>query len=88
VPKGGAGFVVGSSAILPHQTEGLQMDMNAWVPKLNRWGFNDALSRPKTTVAFYVAFAVIRWLTIAAAIAVAVFIWIVVSVVAGLFRSL
>ena len=37
------------------------MDINALVVKLNQWGFKDALKHPKTTIAFYVAFAVLRW---------------------------
>ena len=64
------------------------MDLNAWVQKLNSWGFKDAVAHPKATVAFYVAFAVMRWVVIAAAIAVAAFVWLIVSVVAGLFKSL
>jgi uncharacterized membrane protein len=64
------------------------MDLNAWVLKLNSWGFKDAIAHPKATVAFYVAFAVLRWVAIAVAIAFAACIWMVVSVVAGLFKSL
>ena len=64
------------------------MDLNAWLLKLNSWGFKDALQHPKTTVGFYVAFVVLRWIAIAAAIAVVAFVWMIVSVIAGLFKSL
>ena len=64
------------------------MDLDSWLLKLNSWGFKDALSHPKTTVAFYVAFVVLRWLAIAAVIAVAVCTWMIVSIMASLFKSL
>lgn len=37
------------------------MDLDSWLLKLNSWGFKDALAHPKTTVAFYIAFVVLRW---------------------------
>jgi uncharacterized membrane protein len=64
------------------------MDINSWLLKLNKWGFKDALSHPKTTIGFYVAFVVIRWVAIAIAIAVAAMVWMLISVIAGLFKSL
>jgi hypothetical protein len=63
------------------------MDMNAWLVKLNKWGFKDALDHPKLTVGFYVAFAVVRWAAIVAVIGVVAFFWMVISVVTGLFKS-
>jgi hypothetical protein len=64
------------------------MDMNAWLVQLNKWGFKDALDHPKLTVGFYIAFVVIRWVVIAAVIAVIAFFWMISSVIAGLFKSL
>ena len=63
------------------------MDINAWVVKLNQWGFKDALKHPKTTVAFYVTFAVLRWLAIALAIAVAAIAWMMISVIASVLKG-
>lgn len=63
------------------------MDMNAWLQKLNRWGFKDALQHPKTTVAFYVAYVVIRWVAIALAIALAAFAWMLISIIAGALKG-
>jgi hypothetical protein len=67
---------------------GVSMDINSWLVKLNKWGFKDALARPKLTVGFYVAFLVVRWVAIAIAIAVAAMVWMLISVIAGLFKSL
>ena len=63
------------------------MDINAWVLKLNQWGFKDALQHPKTTVAFYVTFAIFRWVAIALAIAVAGIAWIMISVIASVLKG-
>jgi hypothetical protein len=63
------------------------MDMKDWVLKLNQWGFKDALQHPKTTVAFYVTFTVLRWIAIALAIAVAAIAWMMISIVANAMKS-
>ena len=62
------------------------MDLDSWLLKLNSWGFKDALSHPKTTVAFYIAFVVLRWLAIAAAIAVAAAAWLIISLVVNIMK--
>jgi len=85
--QGGAGFLVGTSAIPPRQREGFQLDINAWVLKLNQWGFKDALQHPKTTVAFYVTFAILRWVAIALAIAVAAVGWLMISVISNVLKG-
>jgi uncharacterized membrane protein len=63
------------------------MDINQWVLKLKRLGFKDALQRPKTTVAFYVAYTVIRWVAIAMAIAVVATAWLIFSVIANVLKG-
>ena len=63
------------------------MDINQWVAKLNKFGFNDALHRPKTTIAFYVAFLIVRWLAISLALLVAVSVWFFFSLIAAVLKG-
>lgn len=63
------------------------MDINQWVAKLNKLGFKDALQHPKTTVAFYVAYEIFKWVAIALAIAVAVIAWMMISVIASVLKG-
>ena len=63
------------------------MDVNAWLMQLNKWGFKDALKRPKTTIAFYVAYVILRWLAIALALLVAVSIWFLFTLIASVLKG-
>ena len=63
------------------------MDINQWVTKLNKLGFKDALQHPKTTVAFYVAYEVLKWIAIVLAIAVAAVSWLMISVIASVLKG-
>ena len=87
MPQGGAGFFSEAGAIPPHQREGFQMDINQWIAKLNKLGFKDALQHPKTTVAFYVTYEVLKWVAIALAIAVAATAWLMFSVIASVLKG-
>jgi hypothetical protein len=87
MPQGGAGFFSEAGAIPPHQREGFRMDINAWVLKLNSLGFKNALQHPKTTVAFYVAYEVLKWVAIALAIAAAATVWLMISVIASAVKG-
>jgi hypothetical protein len=80
-------LLFGASAIPPHQREGFQLDINAWVVKLNQWGFKDALQHPNTTVAFYVTFSILRWVAIVLVIAVAAVGWLMISVIASVLKG-
>jgi uncharacterized membrane protein YukC len=63
------------------------MDINQWVTKLNKLGFKYAFQHPKTTVASYVAYEVLKWVAIALAIAVAAIAWLMFSVIASVLKG-
>ena len=63
------------------------MDINAWVLKLNSLGFKNALQHRKTTVAFYVAYEVLKWVAIALELAVAATAWLMISVITSVLKG-